>query len=106
LIGDNDRSKQIYAWMKAKRHDYFLFDPDKAHYVNTMTIYQSIWRYVQLDYYGDIEKVKPNKPVVNAFRNCLTPLDTFHWSWIVNINIAQTLGWVGVLLESNGKLKL
>ncbi|CAI2365457.1 unnamed protein product [Moneuplotes crassus] len=106
MIDDNSSVRVIMKVLSHNKNCYFLFDPEGAHYTNSMSIYRAIRKKVFERYYG-MNRIKAdtvsNK---NAFSKCKTPLDIFHRERNVRLNISQELGRIGYLVEKDFSLRI
>ena len=66
----------MYA-LNINKNAYFMFDPEKTHYTNSMAIFRAIRKRIYERYYG-LQSSKQDKKHKNAFRNCKTPLEIFN----------------------------
>ena len=110
MIDDNSSVKVILHTMDTNKNCFFLFDPEKTHYTNSMSIFRAIRTKLFDRYFGEKpEKLKPNekpKKIKNAFSNCKTPLDLFHKERNVRMNIAQQLGRIGYFVDKGFELNI
>lgn len=107
MIDDNTKMADILRLMDTERHAFFLFDPEKAHYTNSMSIYRAIKKRWYERFYGEkIPSVTDGKKIKNAFRNCKTPLEIFHRERNVKQNISQQIGRIGYMVDKGYQLNI
>jgi 2-polyprenyl-3-methyl-5-hydroxy-6-metoxy-1,4-benzoquinol methylase len=103
MINDNTKVSSILNELKNNKECYFVFDPEKSHYTNSMAIYRAIRKKTYEQYYGVKD---PKKKLKNAFSNWKTPLEIFHRQRNVMVNISQQVGRLGYLIQKDYELKI
>ena len=110
MIDDNSTVKVILHTMDTKKDWFFMFDPEKMHYTNSMSIFRAIRANLYERYFGaKPEKQKTyekKKKVKNAFSHWKTPLEIFHRDRNVKMNIAQELGRIGYFVDKGYQINI
>ena len=108
MINDNSSVPVIMKMLNTNKNCFFLFDPQKTHYTNTMTIFRALRKNVFERYYEQRSRSanKKDKKTLgkNSFSKCKTPLDIFHRQRNVMLNISQEIGRIGYLVEKDYNL--
>lgn len=55
-INDNTDAKTLLKQLNANQSAHFLFNPDRAHYLNSRTIYLALKKLLEKRYYGQLDK--------------------------------------------------
>ena len=52
IINDNTDANRLYKMLRNNESTYFLFDPEKGHYLNSRTLYQAVKKRITQRFYG------------------------------------------------------